>query len=118
MDGDLGQRLAIEHDVGPLHAADQSAVAQPAHAAGGVDAHDPQPAKFAFADPAIAESIAPAADQRHQRLPVQVMPAGAKALRQLAGSFPPSFQGNAAACTYHRSLLVQTSQVLKTSEVL
>src|SRR5437899_8344692 len=68
VDCDLGQRLPIQLDVGVLQAADELAVAQATHPAGGVDADDPEPAEFALADPAVTESVTPRPDERHQRL--------------------------------------------------
>src|SRR5437879_4282892 len=52
---DIGKRLAVEGDIGFLQGVDELTVADAAHAAGGVDADDPQAAKFAFANAPVAE---------------------------------------------------------------
>ena len=62
------------------------AVPHPAHPAGGVDADDPQPAELPLPHPAVAEGVLPAADQRDDRLPVQVVPAQPEPLGQLPGA--------------------------------
>ena len=69
------QRLAVQFDIGVLQAADELAIAKSPHPARGVDAHDPQPAEFALADPAVTESVTPSPDERDQRLAVEVMAA-------------------------------------------
>src|SRR5687767_2176837 len=86
-DGDVGQYLAIERDALKLQAMNQLAVAHAAHPTGGVDARDPQAAEVTLLGAAVAEGIDPAANQRHQRLPIQVVPAGAESLGQLAMAF-------------------------------
>src|SRR5262249_44414666 len=48
----------------------------------------------------------PRPNERDQRLPIQIVAALAKSLRQLARSLATAFQGNAAACTNHDPLLV------------
>jgi len=101
VDRDLGQAFAVEFDIGPRQRADEQAIANTAHPAGGADASDPKPAKHALADAAVAEGITPGADQRDNRLPIKMMAAGAKAFGQLAGAFATLRQCFAAACTNH-----------------
>src|SRR5439155_24508981 len=115
---DLGQRLPVQLDVGVLQAADELAVTQAAHPTSGVDADDPQPAEFALADPAVAESVTPRPDERHQRLAVEIMAALAETLRQLARPLATALQGDAAACTYHGRLLFDPRESLRSSRGL
>src|SRR5947209_15424797 len=110
VDRDLGERLAIQSDVRLLQAVDELAVAHAAHSAGGVDAHDPQLAELALADPAIAEGVDAGADQGHQRLPVQVVPAGAEAFGEFAGAFAATLERYAATGSDHDLLLSRGGQ--------
>src|SRR5262245_21463673 len=55
VDGQFTQALAVELEFGFREAGDEFAVAQAAFATGGVDADDPQLAKFALVCAAIAE---------------------------------------------------------------
>src|SRR5438093_3145311 len=62
--GDLGQRLAVEPDAGPLEPRDELAVGHVVHAGGGVDPDDPQPAEVALlAAPADVGEVAGALDR-------------------------------------------------------
>src|SRR3979409_2479245 len=56
-DGDVGQHLAVELDLGQLQAVHQLAVAHALLAGGGVDALDPQAAELALAVLAVAVGV-------------------------------------------------------------
>src|SRR5262245_28905565 len=86
VDRDLGQRLAVEDHLGVDQPGDELAVAHPPSPAGRVDADDPQAAELALAYPPVAEGVLPPADQCHDRLPVQVVPAESESLGQLPGA--------------------------------
>src|SRR5262245_48175679 len=103
VDGDLGERLAVQLDVGPVQAGDQLAVAQAAHPAGGVDADDPEAAELALARLAVAVRVDAGPDQGDNGLAVQVVPAQAKAFGQFAEAFAGSEDRLAAARSYHDS---------------
>src|SRR5262249_50972218 len=102
VDGDLGQHLAVDRYHRPLQPGDQLTVAQATHPAGRVDADDPQPAKIALADPAIAKRKDAGSQQGDDRLPIEVVPAGAETLRQSAETLPPAQNALAAAGACHR----------------
>ena len=58
-DGDVGQHLAVEADIGGLETLDEAAVADAGTAAGGVQADDPQSADLALLLLAIAVGVLP-----------------------------------------------------------
>src|SRR5262249_49645238 len=100
-DGQVGERLAVQFDVGPLQTGDELAVAQAAHPASRVDARDPETAEIALACAPVAESVNAATDQGDNRLTMQMVAAEAEALGQLAQSFAPAQDRFAAACSGH-----------------
>src|SRR5690606_17942809 len=57
VDGEIGQHLAVDLDLGGLEAGDQLGVGGPVLTGRGVDAGDPQPAELALAGPAVAVRI-------------------------------------------------------------
>src|SRR5581483_289632 len=97
----VGEGLAVQLDVGVLQAGDKLTVTQAAHAASGVDAHDPQLTEFALADATVPESVDATADQRHDRLTIEVVPALPEALGQLPHAFAAAEDGLAATCSGH-----------------
>src|SRR5207253_478591 len=58
-DGQIGQHLAVDLDLGRPQPGHEPGVGHLVLAAGGVDPHDPQPAELALADPAVAEGVVP-----------------------------------------------------------
>src|SRR5947207_8097416 len=91
---DFRQRHAIQFAASLLQAVDEPAVGHTARPAGGAHAHDPQAAELTLLDAAITERIDAAADQRDDRLAIEVVPAGAKALGEFACASAPFLQGH------------------------
>src|SRR5438045_1125167 len=57
--GNVGQDLAVERDVSGAQTFNEAVVAEAGGAAGGVEAHDPEGAPFAFFLPAVAIGVLP-----------------------------------------------------------
>src|SRR5581483_8022652 len=55
--GQVGEDLAVDVDLGRLQPGHEAGVGHVVLPAGGVDAHDPQPAELALADPAVAVGV-------------------------------------------------------------
>src|SRR5262249_16713705 len=101
VDRDFRQALAVESNVGVLQGSDELAVADPAQTAGGMDAHDPQPAKLPFADAPVPEGVDPRPDEGHDGLAIEVVPAHDETLGEPAQTFAATKHRFAAACTNH-----------------
>src|SRR5262245_19336731 len=101
MNGQVGQSLTVKFDHRPLESSNEQTVTQSSAAAGGIDADNPEPAEIALARPAVAECVSAAANQCDNRLPVQVMPAQAKALGQFSHPFAALRHRLAATCPCH-----------------
>src|SRR5262249_42114413 len=101
VDGDVGECLAVQLDQRALQPGDELAVTDAAHPASGVDADNPRGAEAAFGAAPARVGEAPGADQRDERLPIEIVTAEAEALGQLLQTFAAARDGLAAASACH-----------------
>src|SRR5882672_10360076 len=75
--GEVGQDLPIDIDLGHFQAADERAVGEAVETRGGIDPHDPQPAKVPLLGPPVAVGELQAAHERLARGLVELAPSAA-----------------------------------------
>src|SRR6478609_7064224 len=103
-DGDVGQHLAVELDLGQAQSVHQLAVAHALLAGGGVDALDPQAAELALAVLAVAVGVG----ARLEQLLLRALEYGPALLARVYGSldaahFPSSSLTRFASCCFRMS---------------
>src|SRR4029077_4643659 len=105
VDGQLGDTLAIEPDLGQPEPVDQPAVTEPAHLGGGAHAGDEEAAEVALLGAPVAEREHPGPQEGLLGRLEQAPAPSDKALRGLEDPFLPLVSGRTAFGT-HRSVLV------------
>jgi hypothetical protein len=101
VNGDLCEHLPIDFALSALQTGNQFAVAHPAHASRRIHSNDPQASELPLALTSIPESKDPGSDQGHDRLPIQVVPTGAKSFAQFADAFSLSDNSLTATSAGH-----------------
>jgi hypothetical protein len=103
----LGECFSIQLYLATLKTPNELAISELAHPAGSANSRNPQPAKHSFPDPAISKSIDTTAHERHDCLPIQIMPAQVEPFGQSAQSLAISNDNLAASCPGHGFVLLR-----------
>src|SRR6185312_574506 len=103
-DGEIGEDLAVELDVGALQPAHELRVADAVYARSGVDADDPEGPEVALALTTVPRGVAPGVvDRVDHRLPELAAPS-AVALGRLADAIAAAPRLESSFCSSHLSL--------------
>ena len=101
LDGDVGEDLAVEADVGGLEALDEAAVGEPGGAHGGAETGDPQGAEIALAGLPVAVGPIFALHLGVLRVAEEFGTASAVSLGRGDDPFAAGAAGGSIGCSWH-----------------